>query len=185
MKVDPATVEQVAAALAALGLYGGSNTAAEHEQEAARLGGPDAYRVRLVNALLGAAQTEAMYADGVALTDDARQAAWDEQLKTAGAWDEPGKRIGFIRWQVLRASTPLRIIAGNIEVGPIPVAAAHAAEGLHVLLGVIGDSHQAVATGDVETLATQAEQLRAAKASLQAAIDNTDLLLDLLKSVGL
>lgn len=175
MKVDPATVEQVAAALAALGLYGGSNTAAEHEQEAARLGGPDAYRVRLVNALLGAAQTEAMYADGVALTDDARQAAWDE----------PGKRIGFIRWQVLRASTPLRIIAGNIEVGPIPVAAAHAAEGLHVLLGVIGDSHQAVATGDVETLATQAEQLRAAKASLQAAIDNTDLLLDLLKSVGL
>ena len=79
----------------------------------------------------------------------------------------------------------MRIIAGNIEVGPIPVAAAHAAEGLHVLLGVIGDSHQAVATGDIETLATQAEQLRAAKASLQAAIDNTDLLLDLLKSVGL
>lgn len=54
-----------------------------------------------------------------------------------------------------------------------------------VLLGVIGASYQAVAAGDVETLAAQAELLRAAQASLQTAIDNTDILLDMLKSVGL
>lgn len=65
------------------------------------------------------------------------------------------------------------------------MAAAHAAEGLHVLLGVIGASYQAVAAGDVETLAVQAGLLRAARDSLQAAIDNTDILLDMLKSVGL
>jgi hypothetical protein len=57
---EPVTVEQIGAALAALGLYDGSNTASEHAAEAARLGGADAYRVRLVNALLGAVQTQAM-----------------------------------------------------------------------------------------------------------------------------
>jgi len=54
-----------------------------------------------------------------------------------------------------------------------------------VLLGVIGASYQAVAAGDVETLAVQAGLLRAARDSLQAAIDNTDILLDMLKSLGL
>ena len=38
-------------------MYDGSNTASEHTQEATRLGGADAYRVRMVNALLSAAQT--------------------------------------------------------------------------------------------------------------------------------
>jgi hypothetical protein len=65
------------------------------------------------------------------------------------------------------------------------VAAAHAAEGLHVLLGVIGSSYQAVAVGDVETLAAQAGLLRSAQEALQTAINNTDILLDMLKSVGL
>lgn len=56
-----------------------------------------------------------------------------------------------IRWRRedhMRAGIPLRLIAQNPETGPIPVAAAHAAEGLHVLLGVIGTSYQAVAAGD-------------------------------------
>jgi hypothetical protein len=171
--------------LAALGCYDGSNTAAEHAAEAARLGGADAYRVRLVNALLGAVQTQAMLADAVDLDDEARHVAWREQLTSAGAFDDPVVRVGFIRWQVLRAGMPLRLIAQNPETGPIPVAAAHAAEGLHVLLGVIGASYQAVAAGDVETLAAQAGLLRAARDSLQTAIDNTDILLDMLKSVGL
>ncbi|MBV9141546.1 MAG: hypothetical protein JO115_11610 [Pseudonocardiales bacterium] len=182
---ESVTVEQVGAALAALGLYDGSNTSSEHTAEAARLGGTDAYRVRMVNALLGAVQTQAMLADAVGLDEEARHAARREQLTSAGAFDDPAVRVGFIRWQVLRAGIPLRLIAQNPETGPIPVAAAHAAEGLHVLLGVIGSSYQAVAAGDVETLAAQAGLLRAARDSLQTAIDNTDILLHMLKSVGI
>nr|WP_251982766.1 DUF6245 family protein [Streptomyces violaceusniger] len=68
---------------------------------------------------------------------------------------------------------------------PDPVAAAHAAAGLHTLLGVISASQGAVATGDIETLAAQADELRAAREALQTAIGNTDILLNMLKSVGL
>ncbi|MFE9254124.1 DUF6245 family protein [Streptomyces sp. NPDC006879] len=182
----PATVEQVAAAMAALGLYDGENTPSEHAEEAARLGGTDAYRVRMVNALLGVVQAEAAMADAVKLNDEHRHAAWEEQLKAAGAvLDDPVRRLEFIRWQVLRAGTPLRLMAQNREVGPIPLAAAHAATGLHTLLGVIAASQDAVATGDVETLASQAGQLEAAREALQNAMDNTDVLLNMLKSVGL
>lgn len=181
-----ATVEQLAAAMAALGLYHGHNTPDEHAEEAARLGGVDAYRVRMVNALLGVVQAEAVMADGVTISDEARHAAWEEQLSSAGAGlDDPVKRVEFIRWQVLRAGTPLRLMAQNREVGPIPLAAAHAVTGLHLLLGVIAASQHAVATGDVDTLAAQAGQLTAARQALENAIDNTDLLLSMLKSVGL
>ncbi|MBV8993153.1 MAG: hypothetical protein JO287_05505 [Pseudonocardiales bacterium] len=51
-------------------------SSSEHAAEAARLGGVEAYRVRLVNALLGAVQTQAMLADAVEL---------DEQRCLAGA----------------------------------------------------------------------------------------------------
>jgi hypothetical protein len=173
----PATVEQVAAAMAALGLYDGENTPEEHAEEAARLGGADAYRVRMVNALLGVVQSEAVVADSVHLDEEAHLAAWEEQFKAAGAGlDDPVRRMEFIRWQVPQAATPLREVAQNREVGPIPLAAAHAATGLHTLLGVIAASQDAVATGDVETLASQAGQLEAAREALQNAMDNTDLL---------
>ncbi len=181
----PATVEQLAAAMTALGMYHGANTAVEHAAEAARLGGADAYRVRLANALLGAAQTEAMLADSVPLSREARFAAWEQQLGAAGAADDPAKRIGFIQWQVLRAAGPLRLIAQNRGAGPIPLAAAHAAEGLQVLVGVIAASQTALAAGDVGTLAAQAPKLREAHEAMQAAIGNTDVLLDMLGSVGL
>jgi hypothetical protein len=103
----PATVEQIAAAMAALGLYDGENTPEEHAAEAARLGGEDAYRVRMVNALLGVVQAEAAMADVVRIDPDAHVAAWEEQLKAAGAGlDDPERRVEFLRWQVLRAGTP-------------------------------------------------------------------------------
>ncbi|MGP2436324.1 DUF6245 family protein [Streptomyces sp. JW3] len=183
----PATVEQIAAAMAVLGLYDGENTPEEHAEEAARLGGPDAYRVRMVNALLGVVQAEVVNTEGTAeLDSDARHVAWEEQLKAAGAGiDDPARRVEFIRWQVLRAGTPLRLMAQNQAAGPIPVAAAHAASGLHLLLGVIAASQDAVATGDVGTLAAQAGQLEAAREALQNAMDNTNVLLNMLKSVGL
>lgn len=91
----------------------------------------------------------------------------------------------FIRWQVLRAGTPLRLMAQHHETGPIPLAAAQAATGLHTLLGVIAASQDAVATGDVERLAAQSGQLRAAREVLQEAVGNTDVLLNMLRSVGL
>ncbi|MFF4146935.1 DUF6245 family protein [Streptomyces sp. NPDC001698] len=54
-----------------------------------------------------------------------------------------------------------------------------------MLLGVIAASQDAVATGDVDTLAAQAGQLHAAREEQQNAMDNTDVLLNMVKSVGL
>ncbi|MFF2927568.1 DUF6245 family protein [Streptomyces celluloflavus] len=109
-----------------------------------------------------------------------------DQLRAAGAGlEEPVRRAEFIRWQVLRAGAPLRLMAQSREVGPIPLAAAQAAVGLHTLLGMIAASQDTVANGDVDTLAAQTGQLQAAREALQDAIGNTDVLLNMLKSVGL
>jgi hypothetical protein len=141
--------------------------------------------VRLVNALLGVVQAQAVLADAVPLDEQARDAAWEEHLRSAGAGpDEVAARLQLIRWQVLRSATPLRQMAQNRQVGPIPLAAAHAAEALQVLLGVIAAS-QSAAAGDVTTLAAQTSQLRTAREALSNALANTDLLLNMLKSVGL
>jgi hypothetical protein len=59
------------------------------------------------------------------------------------------------------------------------------AKALQVLLGVIAASHDAVATGDVTTLAAQTSQLRTAREAMSNALANTDLLLNMLRSVGL
>lgn len=55
---EPAPAEQLAAAMGALGFYTGTHDPGQHAGDAMRLGGADAYRMRLVNALLGAVQTE-------------------------------------------------------------------------------------------------------------------------------
>ncbi|MFI6458724.1 tyrosine-type recombinase/integrase, partial [Streptosporangium amethystogenes] len=88
---QPASAVQLGAALAALGLYGGTNTAAEHAAEAARLGGPDPYRMRLANALLGAVQVEAMLAETGAAGAEGLAAAHREQLVTTGVVDDAEK----------------------------------------------------------------------------------------------
>jgi hypothetical protein len=184
-EVTPAGVEELAAAMTALGAYSGANTPAEHAEEAARLGREDVYRALLVNALLGAVQGQAMLADGLRLDDDAQFAAWSQQYEAVGAGQDTSQLLAFVRWQVLRAATPIRQIAQRTETGPIPVAAAHAFNGLQLLLGAVAASQDAVATGDVDTLAAQVGQLREARASLENAIENTDILLDMLGSVGL
>ncbi len=183
-KQEPSSVTQLAAAMRALGLYSGANTPAEHAAEARRLGGEDAYRVRLANALLGAAQTEALLADAIPLSLEARAAAYEQQLSTAGAADDPAKRIAFLRWQTLRVSGPLREIAQNVTAGPIPLAAAHAADGLQKLLGVIADS-QNPAPDDADRLAGPVtDEPRAARDALSNAIGNVDILLDLLDAIS-
>jgi hypothetical protein len=88
-KDKPSSVTQLAAAMAALGLYRSANTPAEHTAEAKRLGGDNAYHVQLANALLGAAQTEAILADALLISPEARRAAYEQQLKTAGTADDP------------------------------------------------------------------------------------------------
>ncbi|SFJ83991.1 hypothetical protein SAMN05216275_1135 [Streptosporangium canum] len=49
-KLVNASAVQLGAAMAALGLYDGTNAADEHAAEAARLGGDGPYRMRLANA---------------------------------------------------------------------------------------------------------------------------------------
>jgi len=89
VKQEPSSVTQLAAAMAALGLYSGANTPAEHAAEARRLGGENAYRVRLANALLGAAQTEAILADTLPISPEARVAATSSSSPPPGPLTAP------------------------------------------------------------------------------------------------
>ncbi|SFJ85364.1 hypothetical protein SAMN05216275_11353 [Streptosporangium canum] len=74
--------------MAALGLYDGTNSPEEHAEEATRLGGPEPYRMRLANALLGAVQVEAMLAESSAAGPEDLAAAHHQQLATAGVADD-------------------------------------------------------------------------------------------------
>ncbi|MGW4412742.1 DUF6245 family protein [Nonomuraea sp. NPDC004702] len=46
--------------------------------------------------------------------------------------------LPLLRWQVLRVAGPLKLVAQDPSTGPVPPAAAHAAEGLQKLLGIAG-----------------------------------------------
>lgn len=181
-----ATVDQIAVALAALGGNGEKNFPEKVEEVAARHGSADAHRALMINALLGVVQAQAMMADGMELDMDARQTSWEEQFEAVGAGlEDPALRILFIRWQVLRVVAPIQRMAEDRGVGPIPLAAAQAAIGLHLLFGVITASQNAVAHGNIEDLIEQSQTMEAARNSLQSAVENTDPLLDMLRSVGL
>lgn len=183
---EAASVDQLAGALAALGMYGGDNTTAEHAAEADRLGA-DRYRMHLANSLLGAVQAEAMLCEGLADGDAAAlSSAHREQLRTGGAMDpgsddpNPEKLSGFLRWQALRVAGPLREIAQDSSTGPIPLAAAHAAEGLQRLLGVIAAGQ----VPSVENVRQSVGEMRQARQCLQDAIKNVDILLEMLSVLG-
>jgi Family of unknown function (DUF6245) len=178
----PATVEQLAAAMAALGVYNGDNTAAEHDAEATRLGaGPNAYRFWLVNALLGAVQTEVILSDTTGITSQQMAAAYRQQLVTAGVADDPVRTVGFLRWEILRVWGPLREIAQNRQVGPLPLAAAHAADGLQRLLDICEAGQD---LSDVTKAETLPGELEAAREALANAIGNIDILRNLLAAAS-
>lgn len=173
--------------MVALGLWEGENTHEPADDEARRLGGAQAYRLSLCNALLGAVQAQALLADGLsAVSDEQRRAAWQEQLRAVGATDSrPEALMGFLRWQALRLAAPLREIAAREQTGPIPLAAAHAVDGLQGLLDLIGTGQsiaagQRIAAADADALP---DRLRAARASLTDAVSNVNVLLDMLDSV--
>jgi hypothetical protein len=78
----------------------------------------------------------------------------------------------FLRWQLLRVAGPLRDIARNESAGPIPLAAAHAADGLQQLLHVIAEGQ----TPALERARELPRELGAARDCLVNAIDNIDIL---------
>lgn len=181
---EPATPEQLTGALSALGLYNGTGSAAEHAAEARRLG-LKVYRMQLANALLGAAQTEALLCEQLGVPAGKAAVAHHEQLRTAGVMNpgsdlpDPGKLVQFLRWQTLRVAGPLRDIAADPATGPIPLAAAHAVDGLQKLLGVIGGP-----AVNVETVLSALDELAAARECLQTAIVNIEILTSMLDSVA-
>ncbi|MEV6844831.1 DUF6245 family protein [Actinoplanes sp. NPDC051411] len=172
---DDVAVDRLVAALGALG-----EDAARRGNGIDELGGPAAHRAWLASALLGAVQAEAMAADRAPLNRDARYAIWQRQLDAAGV-----AQVELIRWQVRRACAPLPAMAAEQATDPIPLAAGQAAEGLQALLSVMVATQGAIAAGDVPRLAGQAAKLREARKVLRAAVDNTELLLELLGSVDI
>ena len=174
---NPSTVKQLVAAMIALGKYTGENSDAEHTAEAKRVGGMDAYRMLLANALLGMVETDAMFADGSGASNELMQAAHQQALKSAGAEGDPGKLLPFLRWRTLRVASPLREIAQNRDVGPLPLASAHAAEGLQLLLGVCAAGQNLMAADP----AAMTADLKAAREALTNAVANIDIMVQLLE----
>jgi hypothetical protein len=178
-KETSSTVTQLAGAMQALGIYAGENTEAEHQAEATRLGSSTDYRLMLVNALLGSVEAEALLADASGVTPDQMEAAHRQALVTAGVEDNPNKLLSFLRWRTLRVGGPLRQIAQNQEVGPLPLAAAHAAEGLQLILGICASGQNLMQADPIQMLV----DLRAARQSLSNSLANLDLMLDLVEQV--
>ena len=178
-KTTPATVTQLAAAMAALGAYEGGNTEADHAKEAKRLGGGNEYyRMRLANALLGIAETEAMHAETAGGSAEQLFAAHRQALESAGATRTNEILLQFLRWRTLRVAGPLRQIAQDQATGPIPLAAAHAAEALQQLLQIAAAGQSL----DPATIAPDGikQDLSNARDSLTNAIANIDIMFGLI-----
>lgn len=178
-KENPSTMIEIASAMQALGLYDGENTEEEHQAEAKRLGDEVYYYMLLVNALLGAVEGEALYADASGVAHNQLEAAHDQALQTAGAKDSPEKLLRFLRWKTLRVSGPLRQIAQNQAAGPIPLAAAHAADGLQRMLNVTATG-QDLTQFDPKQMITD---LKAARESLALSLANLDIMLSLIDQI--
>ena len=176
-KEEPSTVIQLAAAMQALGLYNGQNTEEEHQAEAAQMGGEAYYHMLLVNALLGGVETEALHADSSGVEFDQMRSAHQQALTTAGVKDAPEKLVNFLRWRTLRVAGPLRQIAQDEETGPVPLAAAHAAEALQLLLSVSA-AGQNLAQADPFQMTAD---LKSARESLTNSLANLDIMLGLIE----
>lgn len=171
----PSTVTQLAAALIALGKYSGENSEAEHAAEAKRLGSKDAYQMLLANALMGTVEIDAMFADSAGVSMEQMQAAHHQALASAGVEGDPGKLLHFLQWRTLRVAGPLREIAQNTETGPLPLAAAHAAEGLQRVLAVCAAGQKLESASP----STMTSDLKAAREALVNATANIDIMLQL------
>lgn len=171
----PATVTQIVDAMMALGRYTGKNDDAEHVAEAKRFGGEDIYRHRLINGLLGLVEGEAMLADSMGGSSNIQDAHWQAFI-SSGADDDDAKLLRFLRWRTLRVELPLRKIAQDPAVGPIPLAAAHAAGGLQLLLEICAEGQDPLNASPTQMTI----DLKAARVALTDAVVNLDIMLKLI-----
>ena len=178
-KEEPATAIQLATAMQALGLYDGQNTEEEHQTEAMQIGNETYYRMLLANALLGAAEVEALHLDSSKVAFEQMQDAHQQALETAGVDETQEKLIRFLQWRTLRVSGPLRQIAQNEEAGPVPLAAAHAAEALQLLLSACASGQNITHADPFQITA----DLKSARESLTHSLANIDIMLRLVKQV--
>ncbi|MFB7470463.1 DUF6245 family protein [Kitasatospora sp. NPDC056184] len=177
------TVEQIGAALAALGAYEGTNTPAEHAERAARFDSPEIYRLHLLNTLLGTVQAQAKLDDDVRVDGEELFTVWLEQLKGAGTWEDPAKQVSLLGWQVRRVGVPLFVLAQDPDTGPIVDASANAAEALHILLGVAGTLEEADPAVDIIPILNQGAMLLESRKLLVSALEHTDTALETFKPV--
>lgn len=162
--------------MVALGLWTGTASDEELATEVTRFGSESLYAARLANALMGATQN---------LVLDAEQAATDagaipEQIDAArqealpaDAFERGSALAAFLRWQVLRLGLVLRQVNQD-DVGPVWLAAAHAGDGLQLLLNVCG-----LARMDDPQYETLPEDLTAAMEALANARTNIEILINL------
>ncbi len=172
----PFTVEQLVSAMLALGVYNGENSDIEHKVEAKRLGGMDIYQMFLANALLGHAETNAMLADSMGVSVEHMMESHRQSLVSSGCEEDSWKLLQFLRWRVLRAAGPLREMAQREEVGPLPLAGAHAAEALQLILEVCAEGQKPLTASP----GGMKKNMLSAKESLTYAIDNIDIMLRLI-----
>jgi hypothetical protein len=177
---QPFSVQQLASAMQALGMYGGENTEEEHEAEAEHFGGMKAYEIVLANALLGIVEGNALLLDSIGVTREQMQTAHQQALKSSGVEDVPGKLLQFLRWKTLRVGSPLREIAQRQEVGPLPLSAAHAAEALQLLLGVCVAGQNLTSATDPDAMTID---LKKAREALKNALVNLEIMFKLLDQV--
>lgn len=176
VKTTPATISEIIAAMKALGVYNGKDTREEQEKEAKRLGGEEYYRLRLINALLGIVEAEALLSEASIRSPEEMLSAHQQALESSGAMDSKQKLLGFLRWRTLRIEGPLRMIAQDEETGPISLSAAWAAEGLQQLLEFCAnDKHADPARLDPAEIKNE---LNKARKWLMNGVANIDIMLD-------
>ncbi len=134
---EPASAEQLAGAIAALGLWSGDPSACDHDAEAQRLGGPLAYRAHLANWLLGVTQSALIDIEGERLQRDDWLAALAHEVAVAVREGNHRALFGLLRWQALRLGWRLRELAARERSGPIVLGAAHTTEALQRQLGLL------------------------------------------------
>ncbi|MFB9709387.1 DUF6245 family protein [Streptosporangium sandarakinum] len=133
----------------------------------------------MAGALLGAVQIKAMLTKTTATDPDEPMAAHRQRSATAGMADDVEKLAGFLRWQVPRVAGLLKLVGQDPSTGPIPLVAAHTAEGLQKLLGVICGGR----LPDVEVAREHIAEMKAARQCLVGAIGNVDILLGMLSGL--
>ncbi|MFJ8039149.1 DUF6245 family protein [Kitasatospora sp. NPDC096147] len=170
----PVTVEQIAAALAALDYYDGENTPQAHARYAAGYPDPEAYRAALLNALLGSVQAEAMLTDMTDLPDQDRERSWMQQISSAGAAEDDLRQITFVTWQLWRASFPLSVFARSDAAGPVAIAAAYTAEAAQALTNAMSAGWDALASGDFASIDAQQQMMLHARDRLRAALGHVE-----------